>query len=102
MGVDKDKWIRTRFEGVTETGVQLPSSGFKNYLQEFLDLHIMRDDLTKPEPLILSQDRRNVVIIGVATTDAERRRSVKNSDQNVKIVAHVRRLCHVVLLLLLL
>ena len=62
----------------------------------------MRDDLTKPEPLILSQDRRNVIIIGVATTDAERRRSVKNSDQNVKIVSHVRRLCHVILLLLLL
>ena len=26
VGVDKDKWIRTRFEGVTETEVQLPSS----------------------------------------------------------------------------
>ena len=26
VGVDKDKWIRTRFEGVTKREMQLPSS----------------------------------------------------------------------------
>ena len=44
-------------------------------------MDVVRDDLPEPDPLILSQHRRNVVVVG----GRERRRRVQDPDEDVEV-----------------
>jgi hypothetical protein len=58
------------------------------YLQKLFDLNVVSDDLSEPEPLVLRQDRGNVVIVGGSGAADVRHGRVEDPDENVEVVSH--------------